>query len=51
MFEEIKERVDIEQAARFYGIEFARGHMAHCPFHQAFGTAASSASHAEKAVT
>lgn len=34
MFEEIKERVDIEQAARFYGIEFARGHMAHCPFHQ-----------------
>lgn len=33
MFEEIKERVDIEQAARFYGVEFARGHMAHCPLH------------------
>lgn len=33
MFEQIKERVDIEQAARFYGVAFARGHMAHCPFH------------------
>ena len=33
IFEEVKELVDVEAAARHYGVEVHRGNMALCPFH------------------
>lgn len=35
VFERISEAVDIVQAAKYYGIDVARGNKAHCPFHGA----------------
>ena len=34
IFEEVKELVDVEAAARHYGVEVHRGNMALCPFHR-----------------
>ncbi len=33
VFEEIKERVSMQEAARFYGLQTDRSGMACCPFH------------------
>ncbi len=34
IFEEVKELVDVEAAARHYGVEVHRGNIALCPFHR-----------------
>lgn len=34
VYEQVRQLVDIEQAASFYGVEVKRNHMASCPFHQ-----------------
>lgn len=33
VYEQVRQRVDIEEAASFYGVEIKRNHKASCPFH------------------